>query len=40
MSPYPSPNASSRVRYANLEFDPDLTLGNGDNKSGAGIGDG
>ena len=38
MSPYPSRNVSPRVRYADLEFDPDLTLGNGDNKSGSGLG--
>ena len=36
MSPYPSPNASPRVRYTDLEVDADLTLGNGDNKSGSG----
>jgi hypothetical protein len=34
MSPYPTPNASPRVRYTELELDPDLTLGSGDNKSG------
>jgi hypothetical protein len=37
MSPYPSPNASPRVRYTDLELDPDLTLGDDDNKgSGSG----
>ena len=36
MSPYPSPNVSPRVRYTDLELDPDLTLGNGDIKSGTG----
>ena len=36
MSPYPSPNASPRVRYADLELDSDLTFGNADNKSGSG----
>ena len=30
MGPYPSPNASPRVRYTGLELDSDLTLGNGD----------
>ena len=38
MSPYPSPNVSPRVRYADLELDSDLTLGNGDNKGGSGTG--
>ena len=33
MSPYPTPNASPRVRYTELELDPDLTL-SGDTKSG------
>ena len=37
MSPYSSPNASSRVRYTDLELDSDLTFGNGDNKSGTGL---
>ena len=36
MGPYPSPNASPRVRYTDLELDSDLTLGNGDNKIGSG----
>ena len=36
MSPYPSPNASPRVRYTDLELDFDLTLGNGDYKIGSG----
>lgn len=36
MSPYPTPNASPRVRYTDLELDSDLTLGTGDNKSGSG----
>ena len=35
-SPYPSPNASPRDRYTDLELDSDLTLGNGDNKIGSG----
>ena len=35
MSPYPSPNASPRVRYNELELDADLTLGS-DTKSGSG----
>ena len=30
MSPYPSPNASPRVRYTGLELDSDPTLGNGE----------
>jgi Zinc finger, C2H2 type len=41
MSPYPSPNASPRVRYTELELDPDLALGSGDNNSsGIGMGTG
>ena len=36
MSPYPTPNASPRVRYTDLELDSDLTLGSGDNKGGSG----
>ena len=43
MSPYPSPNASPRVRYTtDLELDTDLTLGGGggDNNNGTmGLGD-
>ncbi|KAF8805438.1 hypothetical protein BYT27DRAFT_7258555 [Phlegmacium glaucopus] len=46
MSPYPSPNASPRVRYEELELDPDLSLGNGANgglngggSMGLGMGD-
>ena len=35
MSPYPSPIASPEVRYTDLELDSDLTLGNGDNRSGS-----
>ena len=45
MSPYPSPNASPRVRYDELELDPDLTLGsatngnlNGGGNMGLGMG--
>ena len=38
VSPYPSPNASPRVGYTALELKSDLTFGNGDNKSGSGIG--
>ena len=30
MGPYPSANASLKVRYTGLELDSDLTLGNGD----------
>ena len=36
MSPYPSPNATPRVRYTGLELDSDLTLGNGIKKIGSG----
>ena len=38
MSPYPSPNASPGVRYAELELDSDLTLGAGDSGGGGNIG--
>ena len=31
VSPHLSPNASPRVRYADLELDSDLTFGNSDN---------
>ena len=34
MSPYPSPNASPRVRYGELELDSDLTLANGGENGG------
>ena len=30
-----SPHAIPRVKYTDLELDSDLTLGNGDNKSGS-----
>ena len=37
--PYPNPNASPRVGYTALELILNfLTLGNGDNKSGTGLG--
>ena len=38
MSPYPSPNASPRVRYTDLELDPDLSLGGDNNVNGLGLG--
>ena len=39
MSPYPSPRASPRVRYAELDLDPDLSLpGVGDNGGGGTMG--
>ena len=34
MSPYPSPHASPRVGYTDLELDADLSLGSGDSNSG------
>ena len=38
MSPYPSPNVSPRVKYADLELDSDMTLGNGGSGTTMGLG--